>query len=509
MGSRGSLLALSVLAAALAVGLLVDDPSPPPRSSTRVLPEFDPVRVDRLSWTRPGQPDVVVALGEAGPRVIRPVDAPADRDAVAAALAALERLTYHRVGTPADAGPVRVSVRAGSARVAVGAALPQLGRTWVVAGGRAYLVDDDAVRALDVALEDLRERRALDFTPEDVVAFELHGDAGDLSLSGRPLQVHLERGGRARADVDRVRAALDALASARIDRFVDGVDDAQVPPGLVVRVHAAGPAQQIAVRGPCPGSPSLVLADTEAGRGCLPDAALAPARALLASGPMALVDRRLFRGKPDAVAIGDVRLERRGAIWRFSDGRLADADAVREWLAAVRSIEATDVAPGGAGGGVRVDLGGEVVDVDLRRRIARRAGEPVALALPTVAPFRATAVDFYDRGVWIEEPATLRAIRRAGRSVDRGATGDWPAARDAEAVRAVRDGAARLRAVRFTRARPRAPVDVELEFDPPPGASAPVVHTLAVGRNCVATSPDAPAPFELSPALCAALLAPW
>jgi hypothetical protein len=510
VGSRASLLVLSVVAAGLAAAWLLGGGAPAGPTSTRLLPGLDPGRVQRLAWRRPGAPDVVVARGDAGLAIVAPVAAPADDAALSSVLGTLELLSYARRDDGGDPGPTRFTLEVDGVGLEVGSAVPALARTWLTIAGRRYLVDDHAARALDVTLDGLRARDALDADPDRIAAVELHGDGRHLLLDGRPLQVHLPDGGRARADADRSAALVDALDQLAIARFVDGPPP-DAPPALTARIVGVAPDQRIEIHGPCPGGGRL--AATPVGLGCVPDDAVERLRAALADD---FVDRRLVRAPdPSAIEIATAReafaLTRRGALWSFADGRRADAAAVRGWLDALRAIEAPDVRRSDAVvAGVRIAIDGAAVALDPGRRRARRGDEPLVLALPPSDAYAVAARDFLDRALIGEEPLALREARRGNEHIARGAThDDWTGATDLAAVRAFRAALARLRADRFVAAPPAAGIAIEAVFDPPPGSDEPRRYRLRIDRRCTAALDGAPAPFALAADVCDALRRRW
>ncbi len=518
MGSRSNLLTLSVVAVALAVFLILDRPvTEGGRTSTRVLPDFDPDRVERLVWNRSGARDVVVMRGARGARIVEPIDAPAGGDAMMSVLGTLELLSFRRQDDSADLGRPSFELWVDGHILRFGASLPQLGRTWVDVDGRVYLVDDFAVHALDRTASNLRERDVFDARPHEIVGIELEGGGTTVILDGPPMRLRVGVGW-VRADPDHVAHMIELIDSLVVAAFVQGDTFAQrappeVEPNLVVRVRGGAPDQEIRVFGRCDDGATW-LAETNVGIGCLPDRQVTELIAYLGTD---LVDRSLaVARRPDAIRVGDVVLERRGAAWFFADGSRADARAVGEWLEAVAALEAGEVREDPRDLPIAVEIGEEKLSVDARGETIRRADEPVVLVFLASELFRADLVRFYDRAVFSEEPMGLRGAVRAsggasgGERITRGEThSDWDGGSDFEAIDAFRQAFGRLRAERFTDIAPRSPVVIQAVFDPPPGETEPRRYVLEIDRRCRARTDSAPAPFIVAAETCAALLRPW
>ena len=278
------------------------------------------------------------------------------------------------------------------------------------------------------------------------------------------------------------------------------------------------------------------------GRGCLP--ALDDAASL--ANPAAWVNRDLV-GSPEG-RVSHLRLERGGAV---GDVERADQpEVLRDWLAAWREAAAGPVTPFDAAslagpGATPVATIELTIDGDARERltvhrvggalVARRGDEPVGLVLRPAAadlldpaPHRFRSLDLVER-----DPTALGAAlaRRGGRvleSIERGETlEEWralvPAGTTASPAAAsdLAQAAGFLRAERFLAAR-AAPAhglapprrEVELVFDPEPGAAAPERHIVELGASlagggCAARLDGDPAVLALSSERCAALLGPW
>jgi hypothetical protein len=242
---------------------------------------------------------------------------------------------------------------------------------------------------------------------------------------------------------------------------------------------------------------------------------------------------------------GALAVARRGATWELADGAAAAAraepDEVAGWLDALFALRAeaiaTDSGAGTPTATVRIEAPSGVQEVAFHRRggrwWARRAAEPVALALPAAAgPLLDVRADrFASRELFALEPAGLREAiaRRGGRVLEHVRRGelvdDWavvaPAAAraDAAAVDRFRHAVARLRgasvASRDDLGQPAR--TLELWFDPAPGDEAAdprgVRHTLELGRarpdGCAARADHGGVTVRLDAQTCATVGASW
>lgn len=562
MADRATLIALSVIAAALAVMVIVGAGGSGSTvvESRRVVPGFRPAAVERI--TLRGGEDAPVILERAGEgfAMVEPMQAPADDAAVDDLLGTIELLTWRRRGgaPSADQGlappaaTVELELRGGGRQVIeLGAHAGEIDRAWVARDGEIYLIDGYAARALRRSAEDLRSRRPLPFRRDQLTGIEISRAQADLVLSGRPLAVHLDSGGAVRAAPEQVEALVRRLHELRFERFAAAATEPE-PGALTVRVIAAGPPLSLTALGPCPGSPELRLVDSSAGAGCVAAAEL-EAIAALAGQRSELLDRSLlFRDGRQATAVAidagetELALAAHGQVWTVSSGdddeQTADAGAVRDWLEELADLisgeplPVASVAPGPPE--AVIDIAGAG---DLRERIAlhhhpeqgllaRRDAEPVfwPLAADSIVELLPQG-NFQSRQLITREPWGLRRVRAlaGGRPVEelvRGElAGDWSAATPANAdlepgiIEALRPVLAGLRAERFAGpdeatglGRPRRVVEVEL--DPAPGGTEPFRHRIELGADadegCYARI-DRGAPAVLAEPDCAILSGPW
>lgn len=559
MADRGTLILLSVIAAALAVVLIVDAGGQDGTviESRRVVAGFRPAAAQRITLQQSGGTATVIERADDGFTMVEPMQAPADAAAVDDLLGTLELLSFRRRGGAPSvekgllppAATVTVDV-AGGGRVelGIGARAGELDRVWVSHDGASYLVDGYATRALLRTAEELRSPRPLPFRRDRVTGIELHHGDADLVLSGRPLAVHLDAGGAVRAGPEDVDELVTRLHELRFRRFAPATGE-PAPGALTVRVIGDAGPLRLAELGPCPGDPALRLVESSAGPGCVAATELEAIAARARTGPE-LLDRALVyrdgrRATEVVIKAGerDLRLEARGRAWTVTEGageeRRADAEAVRDWLAelsdtvAGEPIPAAELEPGPPEASVEVGHG-----PDLRERItihhlpeqglvARRDHEPVFWPLsPDSATELLPAGGFRSRQLLSREPWGLSRVRasRAGQVLEELVRGelanDWSAGDGAVipgTVEQLRPTIAGLRAERFAGAgeatglaRPRRVIEVEL--DPPPGAGEPLRHTIEVGavadEGCYARV-DGGTPAVLADRDCKILLGPW
>jgi hypothetical protein len=463
---------------------------------------------------------------------------PADPVALRDLLGTLETLAPMRRDSGAILAPALTLVlergRASALRllVAPGPSGPT-DRVWMSLSGQPgrFLVDGYAARALDVSVDALRDRRPFRRL-EAPTRIEITAGGHTALLTGSPWRIH-HPSGPARAAPARVQNLLDSLSRLRISLFTG--PPSRPAPALRLAVTAAAGKTSIAVYDPCPGGGALV--ETPLGTGCAPldsiDETLAD--------PDSWIDRALLAAPVDRVT--RLRLTRAG---RSIEVARADApDALRDWLTRWSTAPAGPIVPA-----ARLTSPIAHLDLDLdglprqqldiaplagtRTLAALRPGDPIALVLH---PWAATHLDpspitFRSLDLLSLDPTSLRsATARRGpailESIERGDTlEDWRAVSppastvSPTALDSLRQTLAFLRAERFTAPTPsprhgltppRRTLD--LTFDPPPGSTTPLHHTLDVGTpsgsGCHARLDQDPTVFELPATTCRALLGPW
>jgi hypothetical protein len=282
--------------------------------------------------------------------------------------------------------------------------------------------------------------------------------------------------------------------------------------------------ETLVVGAACPGAPGEVQVASPAGPGCVAEDALAPILSKDA-GPLAWVDRALIvPGEPKRIAV-----EEAGRKLAIDD---PGAEGARAWLEELAGFRAAEVvaAPIVEPGLPRLTIDGQRLWLSRRlgpRVEVRRAGEPVALLVDGDAArfFQADPLPFRDREVLRFEPTALREVSSAAETAVRGESiDDWRLTRplvlaaDPEAIEALRQTAAHLRAERFVAAAPsavhRLAEKVTFVLDPPPTApddAPPERQTIVLGADveggCFAQKQGDPAVFVLAAAACRTLRA--
>jgi len=522
--SRRWLAALGALTLALAAALVADlARGGGAARGGRILPDWDPAGVRAIRIEHRGRPAVLVAKEGTGWRIAEPIAAPADSSAVADLLGTLEIMSARRHGDHPVSDPLlSVQVeRTGRPPVTLDLA-EDAGRTdrvWLSRRGEDHraLVDGYLMRALDLAVDDLRERRPFRGRLRGATRIRIAaGGETATELEGPPWRV-----GGVRADPDRVAAFIAALERLRAGSFL-----ASSPSGtaaLSIEVIAAAGTSRMTVRGDCPGGAGAA-ADTSLGPACLP-ADEVSALIALAGAPAELQDRRLLAAGPDEVS--RVRL---GAGARSIElARAEQAEVVRDWAARFAASAAAGAPIAAADlpviGRIEVETDGGREELEILRApggtpAARRAGEPVAFRLADATLVDPAPKNFRSLDLISADPTALRSARRGPESIERGelleewrALAPAGAAVDVEAAENLALAVATLRAVRVAPDRPRRPgVSLLVELAPAPGESQPVRHRIGLAAGpratCTARLDDDPTDFELAPATCAALLRP-
>lgn len=574
--TRRTLGVLSAIALALSVAVVIDRPprEPPAAVSDRVIPGFEAARVLRIAIHGGGSPGVVLARGEGGAlELVEPSRAPTDEGAVDDLLGTLEYLAWRRRVPAGDAAArgfdppaCRLEIELDDGRrieLAIGRTERAQGRTWLTSSatpGEVFLVEEYQARALDRRPEDLRRRRPFSLEPGPLEALEIETRGGRVIVRGNCLEV---AGGCARPDPERLARAGERLGGIVYTRFVDEAGGKSAPPGKPgqadetdVRVRIVVGRATLWIGGACPGKKGELLARSAIGTGCVPEEVEAELREL-AGDPLDWVDRALV--PPSAVdektiVVSEpggrrVQLVRSGDAWQPTEGpveldargglrvdaaalaREVASDEVDAWLRELAAVRAREVvlAPRDRRLVASIAVGGVTVAFD--GTLAWRAEEPVALRLPREAArfFRADPIQFAERDLLSFDPWALTAVELEGddgleRAVRGRAADDWrltvpyalPA--DIDAVLALRDTAARLRAAEVIAAtsEPHHRLDpprrrLTFTVDPPPGepTAEPARYGLELGARveagCYARRGGSATVYRLSEATCEAL----
>ncbi len=544
MSSRHTLIALTVVAVFLGAVVALDRPTKTASRSPRVVPEYREAKVTRVVLARPGMDDVEMVRGQTGWRIVEPVAAPVDVDAVDHLLGTIETLSYIRRGpSPEPKSQRRIAIElAGGDQVVlrIGNPSAKSGGAWVTRDGtaKAFLVEGYAAKALDRTIHNLRRSRVFGTSLEQVSGLTVNVGAEALQLSGAPLALHLDGGGTVRADARALARLLKPLLATRMDRFVDAKGGVESNGYGLELIGEAGTERVVRV-GTCSAPADHWLVDSPAGRGCVP-AAVFRSLAELAKQPASLIDHLLLARVPRlvtavSVTVGDTKREarRKGAGWFGAGGARLDTNNVDVWLTRLAHLSTAKyerVAPGKPHATVVVSYAGgsrDTVTLLMRdgRAFARRNDEPVVFQLKPAAQKHLDELDLRWRDTELVSASALgmnRARAIVGgkliEQVTRGAThSDWsvsPAGKaQVAAIDDLRRRLAQLQAVRFT-SSPLGKVRrrIEADFDKTPSgpATAVVVDIGAETKTgCLAKFTKQPVVFELSRADCAALLGPW
>ncbi|MBK8482251.1 MAG: DUF4340 domain-containing protein [Proteobacteria bacterium] len=325
------------------------------RRRNRLLPEFDRARLVGLRFVAAGRP--VLALERRGERewwISQPVRAPVDAAAMARLLATLE-LT--EVLQPLAAGvsraqrgldPPRLRLtllqRGGSPQtLAVGGADASDLGVYVALGDELRVVERSFAESVELEADALRERELVPWTAGDVESVEVLAGAGPrlrLRRSGRGFSVAAGEAAALRADPLAAERLIGALAALRVDRFSARPAG---PAAWRVKVGAADRLVELELGVSCAGEAGRAWVGRRLGGalsgGCVDAEALQP----LTLRAEQLVDTALLRSEePELEGIvvrrpgKTLTLVRDGATWRVgAGGPPAEADALREWLAAL------------------------------------------------------------------------------------------------------------------------------------------------------------------------------
>jgi hypothetical protein len=497
--------ACDVILAALLAWDVMSEP-PPARVPGSVLPELAAAHVVELAIAREGE-RAVLRFGQGPPRLIEPVQAPADPAAVQSLLGALELLAGRRQldGRDSREGELGLTHPRAllSLRLDSGAEITlELGAEVAAAGGAwirrrdtdtVVLVEANDVRDLDRRADDLRRRHP--FTLHRVADAEIAIApapaqlGGRLLLRGAPVALVLPTG-NARADGSVMSDLGQILDEIELLRFADppapshlpmtencgwapaeafGAPSSQgvVPPiaNLVIAVRAGELEECLRVLGPCIGNAERRLVQSGIGTGCASAAALDRVATLARRG-IDLVDHHLVTGEVERVLLNGPRGK------SSLDVGGPEGVEVRAWLAEVDTLPSGELVAleklGLSIGTITLNKAHESEQLLLYRRAAgqgafaiRRGSEGFAFAVPADAPLRLfpPAVRFVSRRLIAREMYDLRVVsRRAGARLERAERGEllteWRLAEPAKAtilpgaLERLRDAVASLTALR-------------------------------------------------------------
>lgn len=503
IATRRGLELLVAIAVILGVLLVLDLRRDPPTTDRSLAQGLDVDAVSALRWVRPGAPELhLVREGERW-MWVTPVEAVADRSAVANVLATLRAARWHRREPASAAGPTHATLTISTASpttggkppeyadlprrtLAIGAPLPGTEQAWLVDGDHALLVDAWVARALDPEPVTLMVRRPLD-TVGQVAWIEIADDRGALRLEGTPRRLTKPYVALIRPEL--VAQLHDALAALEIVALPPG---GQPPPVAPQRITT--PAGTVALGGAC--GPSRILLSSKGGTGCVEAFAYPPVLAALAA--LRATGRDVIDPRPAPLDAATITL-RDGAIVDVTKLRIGDqaADPVRvtELLAVLSAPANLGDAPSSAKVKATLavtDRSGATIALELLAGgIVRRPGEDLGML---VAPAFAAVLErpgsaYRDLVPWAEDPLALRAIRIDDKhSFVRGAViGEWSPAASSAVLEMLASQLAAPRPIAPGPAAFAAAHRVVIVIQPPAGQV--VEHELEVGRKLGAGCP--------------------
>jgi hypothetical protein len=383
-------------------------------ASLRLFPDLEAAGVDLLRIAQPAGETVEARRAARGWRLVRPLDFPGDPpslDAMARALS--EVLSEGRIEDPVDASvyglgdsaiDVGFDAASGGGRIRLGRQTPVGASVYVaVERGRAaeresreeiHMIGTAQAALFDRSAEDLRDRRVLDFEPEDVirVSIEAFGPSDDFTavLERNQHAWTIVQPAALAADGAAVGRLLSNLSLLRAESFVDEPDRA-----LLAALEA--PAYRVTLEGPS--RAKLVLTRTTAdetdgvhtaqGRdghlyrvsealvGHLPRRLFAlrekhvarfdPARA-------SRVELRFDSGESISIERKDSMLAASGSSWESDVGPI-DQGRFEDLLSSLSRLDAVDIVAEALGADEQAALGLRPAQLRIRVLAAAPAGE--------------------------------------------------------------------------------------------------------------------------------------
>ncbi len=506
IATRRGLELLVAIALILGVLLVLDLRRDSPTADRSLAQGLNVDAVTALRWVRTGAPELhLVREGERW-MWVTPIEAVADRSAVANVLATLRAARWHRRETASAAGPTHAVLTISTASpttggkppeyadlprrtLKIGAPLAGTEQAWLVDGDHALLVDAWVARALDPDPITLMIRRPLDAVAQ-AAWIEITDGSGAARLEGAPRRL-------VKPFVALVQPALiaplhDALAALEV---VALAPDALPVPADSVRVMT--PAGTVSLGGAC-GDDAWIRVSSASVTGCVERAAYDAVLAALA--PLRGTGREVMESRPAPLDAATITL-RDGAILDVTKLRIGEhpADPVRvtellSVLAAPADLADATAAASVKGTLVVTDRQGASVSLELLAGgIVRRPGEPLGMILAPafVAVLGRAGSAYRDLAPWAEDPLAVRAIRIGRKESVRGAVvGEWSPSSSAAVTAALENLASQLAAPRPTALGPPTFATahrVVIVIAPPAGQI--VEHELEVGGEIAAGCP--------------------
>lgn len=529
IATRRGLELLVAIAVLLGVLLSLDLRRTSPTTDRSLARGLDVDAVSALGWQRQGQPELHLAREGERWVWIKPIEAAADRSAVANLLATLRAARWHRREPASAAGPTHAVLTISTASpttggkppeyadlprrtLAIGAPLPGTEQAWIVDGEDALLVDAWVARALDPDPVTLMVR-----LPLDAIAQAPWIKIGDmrrgLQIEGAPRRLVSPYVAVVRSElIENLQQAVGALeiVSLRPSPWIPGPTPsspptlAPEPPSDPITIEV--PSGSFVIGQSC-GDPGHVRLSSRTVTGCVTREAYVAA--LTAIEALHATARDVMEPRPAPVDAATITL-RDGAILDVTKLRIGEhaADPVRvtELLSLLAApAELTD-APRTAKVIAKLEITDRhaaTISLELLPGgVVRRPGEDLGMKVTpaSASVLERTAAAYRDLTPWSEDPLAVLAIRiDDNRSSVRGAViGEWSHPNKSSQMpwaEAAQSTALELLASQLAAPRPISPGPpafatahrVVIVIKPPAG---PVLeHALEVGRKTAAGCP--------------------
>ncbi len=430
ISTRRGLEALVAIAVVLAILLALDLRRSDEVEDRSLAQGLDVDAVTALTWVRKDAPELhLVREGERW-IWIKPVEAIADRGAVANVLATLRAARWHRREAASAAGPTHAVLTISTAMPTTGGRPPEyadlprrtlsIGPTlagteqaWIVDGDHALLVDAWVARALDPDPLSLMMRRPFEAIAQ-AAWIEIADSRGELRVEGSPRRLATPYVALIKAPI--VDELHQSLAALEITSLPVGPAPAGAHPRSALTLRT--PAGMVTFSEGCGADPRRVLLSSPAGTGCIDP--LAHAAALHAIALLRQMGRDVFESRPAPLEAATVLLTD-GSVLDVAKLRIgehaADPERVTELLAVLAApAELGDTPP-------RVVIKGSIIVTDRRGAIVsmelfsggflRRPGEGLGLRVPreVAAILERPGSAYRELVPWLEDSLSVVAIR--------------------------------------------------------------------------------------------------